>query len=99
MPYGLQRGGAGFDPDRPTDTIDLFELVNDLDARGLELPVLLRFSDILKDRVKRINECFSRAIEEYQYKGVYRGVFPVNLYLEADICRRELLLEIECVAR
>ncbi len=67
------------DPDRATDTIDLFELVNDLDARGLELPVLLRFSDILKDRVKRINECFSRAIEEYQYKGVYRGVFPVKV--------------------
>jgi arginine decarboxylase len=67
------------DPERPSDAIDLFELVNDLDARGLELPVLLRFSDILKDRVKRINECFSRAIEEYQYKGVYRGVFPVKV--------------------
>ena len=83
LPY-FQVNAAGHvevvpDPDRATDTIDLFELVNDLDARGLELPVLLRFSDILKDRVKRINECFSRAIEEYQYKGVYRGVFPVKV--------------------
>lgn len=83
LPY-FQVNAAGHvevvpDPDRASVGIDLFELVNDLDARGLELPVLLRFSDILKDRVKRINECFSRAIEEYQYKGVYRGVFPVKV--------------------
>lgn len=67
------------DPDRPELTIDLYELVNDLDARGLELPLLLRFSDVLKDRIKRINECFAKAIEEYQYKGAYRGVFPVKV--------------------
>jgi len=82
LPY-FQVNAAGHvevvpNPERP-DAIDLYELVNDLDARGLELPVLLRFSDILKDRVKRINECFSRAIDEYQYKGVYRGVFPVKV--------------------
>ncbi len=67
------------DPTRPTHVIDLFELVNDLDARGLELPLLLRFSDVLKDRVKRINECFHKAITEYDYKGLYRGVFPVKV--------------------
>ena len=67
------------DPERPHLAIDLFDLVNDLDARGLELPLLLRFSDVLKDRVKRINECFAKAIEEYQYKGAYRGVFPVKV--------------------
>ena len=67
------------DPTRPEHTIDLFELVNDLDARGLELPLLLRFSDVLKDRVKRINECFAKAIAEYDYKGHYRGVFPVKV--------------------
>jgi arginine decarboxylase len=67
------------DPERSQFTIDLYELVNDLEARGLELPLLLRFSDILKDRVRRINECFARAIAEYQYKGSYRGVFPVKV--------------------
>jgi arginine decarboxylase len=67
------------DPERPHLRIDLYELVNDLDARGLELPLLLRFSDVLKDRVRRINECFARAIAEYQYKGTYRGVFPVKV--------------------
>ncbi|GAB4206275.1 MAG: biosynthetic arginine decarboxylase [Sandaracinaceae bacterium] len=67
------------DPERPHHAIDLFELVNDLDARGLELPLLLRFSDVLKDRIKRINECFSKAIAEYDYKGSYRGVFPTKV--------------------
>lgn len=66
-------------PEEPSQTIDLYELVNDLDARGLELPLLLRFSDVLKDRIKRINECFARAISEYDYKGQYRGVFPVKV--------------------
>jgi arginine decarboxylase len=67
------------DPERPQCGIDLFELVNDLDARGLELPLLLRFSDVLKDRIKRINECFTKAIAEYDYKGTYRGVFPTKV--------------------
>lgn len=67
------------DPERPQHSIDLFELVNDLDARGLQLPLLLRFSDVLKDRIKRINECFNKAIAEYDYKGSYRGVFPTKV--------------------
>lgn len=67
------------DPERPQHGIDLFELVNDLDARGLQLPLLLRFSDVLKDRIKRINECFNKAIAEYDYKGSYRGVFPTKV--------------------
>ena len=67
------------DPERAELVIDLFELVNDLVARGLELPLLLRFSDILKDRIKRINECFGKAIAEYDYKGAYRGVFPTKV--------------------
>ncbi|MFN7698026.1 MAG: biosynthetic arginine decarboxylase [Deltaproteobacteria bacterium] len=67
------------DPERPQQAIDLFELVNDLDARGLELPLLLRFSDVLKDRIKRINECFAKAIAEYEYKGAFRGVFPTKV--------------------
>ena len=39
----------------------------------------LRFSDIVADRIRRINECFRRAIGEYEYAGTYRGVFPVKV--------------------
>lgn len=59
--------------------IDLFALVKDIKARGLEMPLLIRFSDILRDRIKRINECFAKAIAEHGYQGQYRGVFPVKV--------------------
>jgi arginine decarboxylase len=64
---------------RREDSIDLYELVNDLEARGLELPLLIRFSDIVMDRIRHVNECFAQAIEEYEYPGTYRGVFPVKV--------------------
>ncbi len=59
--------------------IDLFSLVNDLKQRGLRLPLLLRFSDILADRIERLNACFAKAISRYNYDGVYRGVYPVKV--------------------
>ena len=59
--------------------IDLFELIQDLQARGLELPVLIRFSDIIAHRIQRIHEAFARAIEENEYKGRYRGVYPIKV--------------------
>ncbi|MDX2215308.1 MAG: biosynthetic arginine decarboxylase [Oculatellaceae cyanobacterium bins.114] len=59
-------------------SLDLFELVNALKQRNLGLPLLIRFSDILEDRIERLNACFARAITRYSYPGVYRGVFPVK---------------------
>ncbi len=63
------------DPSRQGRGIDLFALVQDLEARGLALPLLIRFSDILRDRIRRLNECFAKAIAEYSYPGGYQGVF------------------------
>ncbi len=48
-------------------SLDLFELVNALKQRNLGLPLLIRFSDILEDRIERLNACFSRAIACYTY--------------------------------
>ncbi|MEM9193781.1 MAG: biosynthetic arginine decarboxylase [Myxococcota bacterium] len=68
---------------RPTPgderAIDLYELTRDLKERGLTLPYLLRFSDILQDRIRMVNHAFSAAIQEYDYGGEYRGVFPVKV--------------------
>jgi len=65
-------------PDR-AQCINLHELTLELRARGLELPLLIRFSDIVGDRIKRLNEAFGRAIAEYEYPGTYRGVYPVKV--------------------
>lgn len=59
--------------------IDLKELVDDLRSRGLNLPFLIRFSDILKSRVQQLCGSFQQAIAENDYKGTYRGVYPIKV--------------------
>jgi arginine decarboxylase len=59
-------------------SLDLFELVNALRDRNLALPLLIRFSDILEDRIERLNACFAKAIARYNYNGTYKGVFPIK---------------------
>ncbi len=59
--------------------IDLKELVDDLRNRGLNLPLLIRFSDILKARVEQLSGAFQQAILDNDYKGAYRGVYPIKV--------------------
>lgn len=59
-------------------SLDLFDLVNALKQRDIALPLLIRFADILEDRIERLNACFAKAIARYNYSGVYRGVFPIK---------------------
>ncbi len=59
--------------------IDLKELVDDLRSRGLNVPILIRFSDILKTRVEQLCGSFQQAIAENDYKGSYRGVYPIKV--------------------
>lgn len=59
-------------------SLDLYELVQALKLRNLGLPLLIRFCDILEDRIERLNACFAKAIARYNYPGVYQGVFPVK---------------------
>jgi arginine decarboxylase len=59
-------------------SIDIMELVGALQRRNLALPLLIRFPDVLQDRLDRLNSAFARAFTRYGYPGVYRGVFPVK---------------------
>ena len=60
-------------------SVDLKELVDEVVRRGIGLPLLIRFSDILKSRVVDLHEAFKRAMTEYGYKGDYRGVYPIKV--------------------
>ena len=60
-------------------------LVNDLQHRGYSLPLLLRFSDILQDRIRKIYDAFGAAITEENYTGVYRPVFPIKVNQQSDV--------------
>src|SRR5216684_1471378 len=51
--------------------IDLKDLVDEVRQRGIGLPLLIRFSEIIKARVVELNEAFGRAMSEYGYRGVY----------------------------
>ncbi len=59
--------------------IDMKELINDLVGRGIQLPILLRFSDILRARIELLCSAFTSAIREYGYGGQYRGVYPIKV--------------------
>ncbi|MDH3652989.1 MAG: biosynthetic arginine decarboxylase [Myxococcales bacterium] len=75
-----EHGHVEVRPDPTEDrSIDLYELTKQLTERGLDLPLLIRFPNILQDRLRLLNECFGRAIREYGYDGTYRGVFPVKV--------------------
>ena len=59
--------------------IDLGELVTYLRGRGLHLPLLVRFSDILATRLRELCQHFEAAIEEHRYKGRHRAVYPIKV--------------------
>src|SRR5271167_3756451 len=64
---------------RPEQGIDLKELVDQLQERGIQLPILLRFTDILRHRVGELHEAFKAAITEFSYQGQYVCVYPIKV--------------------
>ncbi|HYV38672.1 MAG TPA: biosynthetic arginine decarboxylase [Gemmataceae bacterium] len=63
----------------PEKSIDLKELIDNLQARGIQLPILLRFTDILRHRVGEIAEAFQTSIKESEYRGNYCCVYPIKV--------------------
>jgi arginine decarboxylase len=75
-----EKGNIIVHPDGPNGpSMDLKELVDEVRRRGIGLPLLIRFNDILRNRVVHLNEAFKRAITEHNYKGSYRGVYPIKV--------------------
>jgi arginine decarboxylase len=79
--FGVNKAGhvAVHPTKRPDQSIDLFELVEQLKARGIDLPILLRFTDILRHRVGEIHDAFQTAIREHDYRGGYCCVYPIKV--------------------
>src|SRR5499425_853839 len=66
----LQEAGA---------TVDITDVIEEAKGRGLKFPLLIRFQDILRDRVEALNEAFRNSITEFNYQAKYRGVFPIKV--------------------
>jgi len=88
--YGFNRWGSRYfsidesghvcvSPKKKGPSIRIQDALDEAMSRGLKPPLLLRFQDILRDRVEVLNTAFSKAIEEEGYAGSYRGVFPVKV--------------------
>src|SRR3989454_10300637 len=60
-------------------SIDVLEVVNEARTRGLSFPLVIRFQDLLRHRVESVNLAFQNAITEFDYRGQYRGVFPIKV--------------------
>jgi arginine decarboxylase len=70
--------------------IDLKELIDRLQLRGISLPVLVRFTDIVKQRLADIHAAFSGAISQHQYQGGYRCVYPIKVNQQRQVVEEVL---------
>jgi arginine decarboxylase len=60
-------------------SIDLIELVKNVQAKGLNFPILVRFTDILKNRIRHLNLAFNKAFQEYNYQSHFLSVYPIKV--------------------
>jgi arginine decarboxylase len=100
--YGVKNWGKGYfginklghvtvHPDKnPEKSIDLKELVDQLRTRGLQPPLLLRFTDILKHRIEEIGGAFQKAMSEYGYSGGYSCVYPIKVNQQRHVVEEVL---------
>jgi arginine decarboxylase len=96
--YGIRNWGAGyFDVSdkgelivRPRGkgselSLSMPDILNGLKARGIGMPVLLRFGDILASRIAQINTSFAKAMNEAGYKAPFRGVYPIKVNQQQQV--------------
>ena len=78
--FGINdKGHAYVSPRKDGVCIDLKEVVDELNSRDITAPVLLRFPDILDNRIEKTSDCFNRAAEEYDYKGEHFIIYPIKV--------------------
>jgi arginine decarboxylase len=74
----------------PARSIDLKELVDTLVLRGINLPILVRFADILKHRLGELHGTFQTAIAEHRYQGQYCCVYPIKVNQQRQVVEEVL---------
>ena len=70
---------------KKTKDVSLASIVKGLRERGTQLPLLIRFGDLLRGRIDELNEGFASAIKEGKYQGVYRGVYPIKVNQQQEV--------------
>jgi len=100
--YGVKNWGKGYfginklghvtvHPDKNPDRgIDLKDLVDQIRTRGVQPPLLLRFSDILKHRIGEVAAAFHKSMSEYGYTGRYHCVYPIKVNQQRHVVEEVL---------
>jgi arginine decarboxylase len=100
--YEIGRWGAGYfsvsqaghlcvHPTKdPARSIDLKQLIEDLQLRGIDLPILIRFAEILQHRLGEIHEAFQQAMREHHFKGNYCCVYPIKVNQQRQVVEEVL---------
>lgn len=96
--YGIRNWGAGyFDVSAQGDvvirpfgrknpvTVSIPDIIEGMQHRGLDMPVLLRIENILDSQISLLHESFRKAIKTLGYKGKYRGVFPIKVNQQQQV--------------
>ncbi len=96
--YGVRNWGSGYfdvspkgdivvrpHGSRKATEISMMDVVAGLKDRGFAMPVLLRFGNILADRIRMLHESFEKAIQEAAYQGPYRGVYPIKVNQQQQV--------------
>ena len=90
--YGIRTWGAGYFnvskngdvvvtplPEKKDVAVSLMDIISGIKDRGLDMPVLLRFQNILDSQLSRLHESFRTAIELVGYQSQYKGVYPIKV--------------------
>lgn len=97
--YRISGWGAGFfglntkgqlcvridNPQGEKAEVAIVDLIEGMELRGTQMPVLLRVQNLLQKQIQRINETFAQAIADGGYRGQYRGVFPIKVNQQASV--------------
>lgn len=97
--YGVNSWGAGYfgiskngeiviNPSgkkKDKNAISLLSVISGIKDRGMGMPVLLRFRDILQSRIKLLHENFQQAIKDFGYQNVYKGVYPIKVNQQENV--------------
>lgn len=112
--YGINNWGAGYFRVSPQGRIlvtpqgangpslDLHELTQDLLDRGIRVPIMIRFPDIIRARIELLHGCFQKAFTDHNYKGQYCGVYPIKVNQQRHLVEelvhfgRNIKLGLEC---
>ena len=96
--YGIKNWGSGYfsisdqgevlvNPykDNSSSAISLMDIISGVRDRGLDMPVLLRFENLLDSQISFLNNSFNEAMKKLHYKGKYRGVYPIKVNQQQQV--------------